>query len=115
MDVPGGVRTTVPAGRCKVSCVSTSKGVPRSIAEVAVPEAGLLGESGNPSCGRRAGMRTGFLDQSMNLGWVISYSTVNGAFVAYGSDAVTLVILPRKPSESASSCATSFHFSLGEW
>src|SRR5256885_6223740 len=27
----------------------------------------------------------------------------------------SLVIFPRNPSESASSCATSFHFSLTDW
>src|SRR5439155_27133534 len=82
--------------------------------ETAAPEAGFAGRSGNPSWGSRAGMRTGFFDQSTNLGWVISYSTVKGSFVAYGSDAVTLVTWPWKPSERERSWARSFHFSFGD-
>src|ERR1700722_6161272 len=75
----------------------------------------LPGRSGADSTGSGAGMRTGFFDQSTNLGCEISYSTVNAFLVAYGSDGPAERIFPRKPSESDISCATSFHLSRGLW
>ena len=70
--MPVGAVTIVPGGRCSVMCVSTSRGAPSSIGDATAPAAGFAGGSGKPSWGSSAGMRTGFFDQSTNLGILIS-------------------------------------------
>src|SRR5438445_4298867 len=87
MPVPNGGRAAVPAGRRSVSRVPTSSGVPSSMGGALFVAGEGAGTSGSPSWGKRAGKRTGSFFQSTKSGCEISYSTVNGSCVAYGSDA----------------------------